>query len=606
MTPTTAPGLSPTADTWNLDDLYPDEATFLDARERVKQVVPGLPRFSGRLAEGAALLVEAFAAIEAVSKDLLRLHAFASMRSDADTRVASFQAARGEIELLWNEFAKSIAWLRPEILALPDGTIARYVGEEPRLAEHRHYLEDLLRSREHVLSPPEERLLAEAGLVVGGAANVFNVFSNAEMPRPEVTLADGTVVRLTSANFMKHRVTSPRPEREMLAATYFEAYTSFRETLGTNLHEQVKAHVFRARTRKFGSCLAAALHGDNVPESVYRNLIGQVRRNLPVLHRYMGLRARALGLDRVGYHDLHCPLTTSRGPSWDVGSARDAVRASLEPMGPAYVQALDRGFHGRWIDWHATPGKRSGAYSSGSAYDVHPYILLNWNGDHDAVSTLTHELGHAMHSWFSNRAQPFATADYSIFVAEVASTFNEALLQAHLVREAATDEDRLFLLGTWLDHVRATLFRQTMFAEFELAIHERAERGEALTGEGLSADYLALLRSYQGHDHGVMVIPQRYDIEWAVVPHFYYNFYVYQYATGIIASTALSGAVLAGDHSARDRYLAFLSAGGSDYPLEILRRAGVDLERPEPYDAAFAEIGRTLDELDAVLRRLGR
>jgi oligoendopeptidase F len=361
--------------------------------------------------------------------------------------------------------------------------------------------------------------------------------------------------------------------------------------------------MFRSRSRGYRSSLATALDSDNIPETVYRNLIEQVHRHLPVLHRYMDLRARALGLDRLGYHDLHCPLAPALDRRYTVAEAGDLVRRSMAPLGKEYAGSLEASFESRWIDWHPTPGKRSGAYSSGGAYDYHPYVLMNFNGDYESVSTLAHEMGHALHSYFSNRTQPHATADYSIFVAEVASTFNEALLNAKMFDEAETGEERLFLVGTYLDQMRATLFRQTMFAEFELLIHEKAESGEALTGDSLNDLYLDLLRTYQGHDRGVMEIPEAYAIEWASVPHFYYNFYVYQYSTGIVAATALSEAVLDGRPGARERYLEFLGAGGSDYPLELLRRAGVDLESPEPYEMTLGAISRQLDRLEELLER---
>jgi oligoendopeptidase F len=599
----------PLDETWNLDDLYVDLDDFDRARERIAADLPGLDALRDTLDRSGGHLADALDRIHAAARELQRLHAYASMRSDVDMRVAVDQARRQETELLWNEFATRSSWLRPEILAMDPGHVRGLLDEEPRLAPYAFFLKDLLRVREHVLSPPEEKILADAGLVTGGPHAVFGVFHNAEMPRPEVELSDGETVRLTPAEFSRRRTTPNRDDRLRLTTGYFEGYVPYRETLGTNLYATIKAHVFRSRARGHASCLHAALDGDAVPVAVYHNLVEQVREHLPVLHRYLGLRARALGLDRPGYHDLHCPVAPDYRRSFKPAEGADLVRRSMEPLGDAYGAALDRCFGERWIDWHPTPGKRSGAYSAGSAYDVHPYILMNFTSDYESVSTLTHEVGHALHSHFSNAAQPFPTADYSIFVAEVASTFNEALLNRRMLAEAATDQERLFLLGTYLDQMRATMFRQTMFAEFERDIHARAEEGRALTGEWLSERYLEILRAHHGHAEGVMEIPDLYGIEWAGVPHFYYDFYVYQYATGIIASTALSEAVLAGGEDgarARARYLTFLSSGGSDHPLELLRAAGVDLETPEPYRRAMAAIGRALDRMDQLLTRLGR
>ncbi len=390
-------------------------------------------------------------------------------------------------------------------------------------------------------------------------------------------------------------------DRQIVFPAYFQAYQAFQETLGCNLFGTVKSHLFRAQARGYPSCLAAALDPDAVPTVVYRKLIEQMRAKLPVLHRYFGLRARALGLDQLTYADLHCPLGSRAPAGYAPAEARRVVEQSLVPLGSAYARPLAQAFDGRWIDWHPAPGKRSGAYANGWAYAVHPYVLLNFTGDFESVSTLAHELGHAIHSHFSNRTQPYANADYSIFVAEVASTLNETLLQEHVQASAADPDQRTFLLGTFLDGVRATLFRQAMFAEFELGIHERVESGQALTGEELSASYLALLRDYHGHDRSVVRVDDVYAIEWATVPHFHYDFYVYQYATGIVAAMALAETILREGASAAERYLAFLSSGGSDHPLALLRRAGVDLEQPAPYNTALAGVERRLDALEELI-----
>jgi oligoendopeptidase F len=382
---------------------------------------------------------------------------------------------------------------------------------------------------------------------------------------------------------------------------YFSAYADFRSTLGNNLYAALKEHLFDSRVRHYSSCLAAALDADNVPESVYRNLIAQVREALPVLHRYFRLRARSLGVERLEYPDLYCPLCRSPAPSYTTAQAKSMVRESLTPLGDTYLTALDDSFRSRWIDWHPGDGKRSGAYASGSAYGVHPYVLLNWNGDYDGVSTLTHEMGHALHSHFSNRTQPHPTADYTIFVAEVASTFNEALLVRRVLDTADSAETRLFVLGSYLDGIRGTLFRQTMFAEFELTIHEHAEKSRVLTGEALDEIYLDLLRQYHGHDEGVVHIADAYAMEWAAVPHFYYDFYVYQYATGIVAAHALARSVLDDLPEARERYLRFLGSGGSDYPLALLRDAGVDLQAAAPYRDTLSTVAGHLDELESLL-----
>ena len=588
-------------ETWRLTDLYTSDEAFWAEKARLDETLDSLGRFRGHLTASADGLADALETIWGEAKTLARLHAYASMKSDGDLRIAAHQRMRQEVEISLTALSRQTSYLRPEILAAPDGLIDRLLEEEPRLAPFGPFLRNLIRQKRHVLSPPEERLLAEAGLVLGGPSQIFGVLNNAEMPRATIQLAGGESVTLTPAVLSVVRTSSDREDRTEAARAYFEGYRVFQGTFGSNLFEAVKAHVFRARARHYDSCVAATLDGDNIPVTVYTNLIDQVRRNLPSLHRYFRLRARALGLERLTYFDLHCPLAAGRKREYSVEAAKGLVGDALEPLGAEYGGALRRGFDDRWTDWRPAPGKRSGAYATGAAYDVHPYVLLNFNEDFDSVSTLAHEAGHAMHSYFSNRAQHYACADYSIFVAEVASTFNEALLIEKLLAEAIDRDERIFLLGHSLDGIRATLFRQTFFAEFELEIHRAVERGEALTGEGLSSAFLDLVRLYQGHDAGACEVDPLFAIEWACIPHFYYDFYVYQYATGIVAATSLAHEVLRGTAGAKDRYLAFLASGASNYPLELLRRAGVDLESPAPYEATFRAMDAKLDALEAAL-----
>ena len=593
---------TPMEETWQLTDLFADDAAFERAKEEFRDgTLPGVDRHRGRLFESAASLADALEATSAASEQLQLLHCYAALKSDRDIRVATYQAMRQEVELLGTDLSGRAAFLHPEILAGSVEQIEQFLEQEPRLQPYAHFLRDLIRQRSHVLSTAEERIVAETGLLRGHPGTLYGVLTNTELPRPTVTLADGTNVVLSTVEFQKHRATQNRDDRRKIYPEFFSAYAAFKNSLGLNLYAGVKGHMFRTRVRGYSSCLATALDSDNVPEDVYRNLIRQVHRHLPLLHRYFRLRAGALGVDRLEYSDLHCPLTVSPPRRYTIADARELVTRSMEPLGATYVAALNQAFDSRWIDWHPSQGKRSGAYATGWAYRVHPYVLVNYNGDYEGVTTVAHEMGHAMHSHFSNISQSFATADYSIFVAEVASTFNEALLLQRMFEQAESREERLFLLGSYLDGIRGTLFRQTMFAEFELEIHEMAERGEVLTGERLSEVYLRLLRFYHGHDDGVVHVAEEYAIEWAVIPHLYYDFYVYQYATGIVAASALARDVLDQQGEATERYLGFLRAGGSDYPLEILRRSGVDLEQAAPYDGAFASIGARLDQLEESL-----
>jgi oligoendopeptidase F len=591
------------AEIWDLTPIFPDEQAFAAERDRLRDSLGTLESHRGTLAQGPAACLAALDAVWEQKKSLARLHAWAQMRSDQDTRIAGRQRLRQEVELIGTEFGRRISWLRPEILALSDDRILEYLRTEPGLAPYAQFLRDLMRLRAHVLEPAEERIIAETSLLSGGPSHLFGIFHNAEMPRPEVDLPDGGKATLTPAEFGRLRVSGDRPFRERIFPDFFRAYEPYRETLAANLFQGLKTHVFHARVRRYPSALEAALAPDNVPATVYRNLIDQVRANLPLLHRYFRLRASALGVEPLRYHDLHCPIVEGSNRRYSVAEASQAILDSMAPLSPGYVADLSRAFRERWIDWHPTPGKRSGAYATGAAYDVHPYMLLNFSGDYDAVSTLAHEAGHAMHSFYSNARQPYPSSDYAIFVAEVASTFNEALLNEHLLRGATDPRERAFLLANWIDGLRSTLFRQTFFAEFELRIHEAVERGEAPTGEWMNDLYLRLLREYQGHDVGACVVDDVYGIEWACVPHFYYDFYVYQYATGIVAATSLADDVLEGRAGASDRFLAFLSSGASADPLELLRRAGVDLESPEPYAKTFAFLAARIGALEEVLGR---
>jgi oligoendopeptidase F len=588
---------------WDLTDLYPTRAAFLAARSEFQAALPRLDAGRGTLADSAAALKRALDAYFSLARELGRLAAYSHMASDEDTRAAGPLADSQEVQQLATDFAGRSAWLAPEILALPVGTVAAYLGGEPGLAPYRFFLEDLERLRPHTLAPGEERLLALAGMVAQAPGTMSGILRNAELPYPEVTLSTGETVTVDQAGYTRYRSLPNRADRIAVFDRYWKVFRSYERTLGVALDAQLKRDLFYARARNYPTCLASSLAANNVPESVYRTLIAEANRALPTLHRAFKLRGRLLGIADLAYHDIYPPLVAGLDTSYPIDKGESLVLSALAPLGPEYVATVRRGFESRWMDVYPRHGKRSGAYSNGSAYDVHPYVLMNYNDDYESVSTLAHEWGHAMHSHLANAAQPYPTADYSIFIAEVASTFNEALLLRRSLDEAKSDGERISLLGSYVENLRGTFFRQTMFAEFELATHEAAERGEALTGERLSAMYGELLRRYHGHDRGVMKIDDAYTVEWAYIPHFYYNFYVYQYATSLAASTQLAREVLAGDTAARDRYLALLKAGGSRYPYELLKEAGVDLATPEPYRALEAQMTWAMDEIEKIVAR---
>jgi oligoendopeptidase F len=416
-----------------------------------------------------------------------------------------------------------------------------------------------------------------------------------------VQLSSGQQVRLSQPNFLMHRASPVREDRQKVLAAYFGAIGGFSRTYGTSMSASLQKAIFFSRARKYDSNLEATLNGPNIPVSVYTRLVDGVNRHLPSFHRYLSLRKRMMGLNELHYYDLYAPLVGSVDLKYTPEEAQQHILAAMAPLGPEYVSVLKRAFSDRWIDLFPNPGKRSGAYSNGGAYDVHPYMLLNYNGKYDDVSTLAHELGHTMQSHLSNTTQPYATAGYPTFVAEVASTFNESLLIDHMLKRISDPKTRLAILGNYLEGIKGTVFRQTQFAEFELGMHQMAEKGQAVTGEALAKLYMDITKKYYGHDKGVTIVDDYIAHEWSFIPHFYRDFYVFQYATSFTASEALAQKVKTGDKQAIERYLRFLSAGGSKYPIDLLKDAGVDMTTDEPLDLTIKEMNRVMDEMEKLL-----
>ncbi len=585
---------------WRLEDIFADRAEWESALAALADEPSRIEAFRGRLAEGPQALLDCLRAHSEAVRRLLRVSSYASMRYHEDTRVAETAEMEQRARLAGTRLSEAESFIEPEVLALGRKTVERWIADTPGLAEYAHGLRDVLRRGAHTLTPREEEIVATAGLVTDAPYAVYGMLANADLPWPTVTLSDGREVRLDQAAYTKHRAAADRADRRRVFDAFWGAWQGYARTFGATLYAQVKRDLFHARVRKYPSCLAAALDGDAIPEAVYRTLVEEARRGLPTLHRYFRLRGRMLGVDDLRYYDIYPPLVRSAG-TVTIDEAKRIVVEAAAPLGEEAQRILRAGLDDRWMDVFPREGKRPGAYMNGHVYDVHPFVLLNFQEDYESLSTLAHEWGHALHSHLANRAQPFPTAGYSIFTAEVASTLQEALLLERMLREAGTPEDRLFYLGHALEGLRGTFFRQTMFAEFELAIHETVERGEALSGERLTAMYAELLRSYHGHDEGVLTVDDAHTVEWAFIPHFYYDFYVYQYATSIAASSLLAEEVLAGAKGAADRVLGLLRAGGSDYPYELMRRAGVDLATPDPYRALLRRMSGIMDEIEALL-----
>jgi len=589
--------------TWNLADLYPSVEAWRAARDRIAAGVARLGAFAGTLGESPAALADALDAVALQEKELSRAYVYAGLLADQDTRESGPQGMRQEMVQLAATFGAETAFVDPEILRLPPGTVESFIAAEPRLAPHAHALGDIVRRAAHTLSPAEERLLADAGPLASAPRAIHAILTNADFPYPTATLSTGEEVVLTLANYALHRASAVREDRQAVMSAWFGALAQFDRTLGMMANGTVQKLRFFARARKYGSSLEAALDGPNIPVSVYERLVEGVNRHLPALHRYLRIRQRLLGVDTLHYYDLYAPLVSSVALAYSPEEAQVQIAGALAPLGPDYGRVLERAFAERWVDVYPTPGKRSGAYSNGGAYDVHPYILLNYNGRFDDVSTYAHELGHTLHSYYSNRTQPYPTAGYATFNAEVASTFNEALLLDHVLGAVADTDTRLSLLGHYLENIKQTVFRQTQFAEFEREMHAIAQRGDAVTGEALSALYMALTKRYYGHDRGILVVDDYVAHEWSYVPHFYMDFYVFQYATSFTAAEALAQTVKAGDADIVARYLRFLGAGGSKYPVDLLAEAGVDMTTDEPLELTMRTMHRVMDEIEAMLDR---
>jgi oligoendopeptidase F len=590
---------------WNLADIYPNEAAWRAAKDKLAADIPSLGAFKGKLASSPVALADALDRIYGVMKDLGRLYSYASMLADQDTRISANQGMRQEMVQVAASFSAATAYVDPELIRAGKATIDKFLAAEPRLKPYRMRLEDTVRRAAHTLSDSEEKLLADAQPMAGTAGNVFGILSNADFPYPTVTLSDGRSVRLDAAGYTGVRGVPNRADREKVMSSYFTALGGFSRTFGTTINAEAQKVLFFSKARKYPTALESQLDGPNIPVSVYSRLVDGVNRNLPSFHRYLTLRKRMMGVSELHYYDLYAPLVASVKLEYTPEEAQKIVLASLAPLGQEYTATVQKAFNDRWIDLLPNDGKRSGAYSN-DVYGVHPYMLINYNGQYNDVSTLTHELGHTMQSYLSDKVQPFPTADYPIFVAEVASTFNEALLNDYLLKQIKDDDARLSILGGYLENIKGTVFRQTQFAEFELRLHEMAQKGQPITGEALAKLYLDITRKYYGHAQGVSVVDDYIAHEWSTIPHFYADFYVFQYATSFTASEALAAKVKTGDAAATKRYLSFLSAGGSKYPIDLLKDAGVDMTSDEPLDLTIKSMNRVMDEMEKILAAKGK
>lgn len=599
------PKLSPPTTMWDLHELYASPQAWQASYDQVKAQAQTLDRFKGTLGRSADALYNALDTISTVNRVSDRLGVYAGLKGDEDLRIAPNQERRQQAQALATLIAAKTSWVAPEIISLGNARVQQYESQKPALRQRfDFYLADTLRAAPHTLGDQAEGVLAAAGNVLAQPEAIHDQLADADLPYPQFKLPDGRSVRLDEPAYEKYRQASDRGERQAVFDAFWGTWMKYQGTVGATLTAQVMGDVFTAQVRHYDSALAAALFQSNMPPGVYQTLVAQTNAALPTLYRYLRLRREQLGIrGPLAYYDNYVPLfQPAQPPHFSVADEERIALAALAPLGPEYVQMLRSGFSGAWMNVLPHPGKATGGYMNGSAYDVHPYLLLNDNGDYDSLSTFVHEWGHAMHTLFADAAQPYEKSNYSTFIAESAAIANEMLLNDYMVAHAHNRAEKLYYLGAGLESIRTTFFRQVMFAEFELAIHREIEQGRPLSGERLTQMYCGLLKRYYGQAEGVMTIDPRYCIEWAFVPHFYYDFYVWQYATSMAGAAAITDAILKDGAPARDRYFAMLRAGGSDYPYDLYKRAGVDMASPAPYQALVARMNRLMDEIESLQR----
>jgi oligoendopeptidase F len=592
-----AAGMAGPPETWDLKDLYPTPAAWDADRAAVQALLPRLTGFKGKLGSGAAALKDALETNTAIGRKVQRLNLYASLIADSDTTNSGAQERRQLAVSLAGDAGEAASYLQPEILTVGEAKVAQFQAAEPALKPFAFFLKDTLRLVPHTLSAETETVLAAAGTPLQGIQQIRTQLVDADLPWPVITLADGKSVTLDQATFTAVREAPNREDRAKAFKAFFNTFDKYKSSLATALAAQVQFDIFTAKSRRYGSALECALsNAGNVPAGVYKTLVAETNAALPQLHRYFEIRRKLLGLPDLHYYDIYVPLSTLDA-TFSLAETRALTLEAVKPLGPEYGAAIAKATASPWGDYLPRKGKVSGAYEN-DAYDAHPYLLLNLTGNYNSLTTFAHEWGHAMHSVLADKAQPYETAAYQIFTAEIASTMNEQLLLDLMLRRAKTRQEKIFYLGQALELYRATYFRQAMFAEFELAIHEAVEGGKALSGESLNAMYLALVKKYHGPK--VIVDPEM-AAEWAYVPHFYYDFYVYQYATCLSASAYFFEQVKGGDPKARENYLGVLRAGGSDYPADVVKRAGLDMTTPAPYRAVADRFSKTMDEIEKLL-----
>lgn len=579
---------------WRLEDMYASNSDWEKDLEKVKQLAEEISRKKGQLGQSGELLLETLRLQDELLKTLDQVYVYARMRRDEDNANSTYQALTDRATSLSTQVYGAISYIQPEILQIPTDQLEKWMGEVQGLDHYRILLDEITRFKPHTLSAEEEAILANVSEVASAPSKIFGMLNNADLKFPMIRDENGEEVELTKGRYVQFMESKDRRVRREAFEALYATYGKHRNTIAASLTSSVKTDVFYSRTRRYPSALYAALFADNVDLSVYDNLIATIHEHLPLMHRYIALRKKMLAVDELHMYDLYVPIVPEVEMNIPYDQAVATIKEALKPLGEDYGKVLEEGFSNGWIDVYENEGKTSGAYSWG-AYTSHPYVLMNYQDNVNNMFTLAHEMGHALHSYYSHKEQPYTYADYKIFVAEVASTLNEALLMNHLLKTTTDKKQRMYLINYYLEQFRGTVFRQTMFAEFEKIIHTKTEQEEPLTADSLSEIYRELNVAYHGPD---MVVDQEVDMEWARIPHFYRNFYVYKYATGFSAATSLAKQILEEGQPAVDRYLQFLKSGSSDYPLELLKKAGVDMTSPEPIREALAVFEEMLAEME--------
>jgi len=591
-----AQAVAPAGAAWDLADLFPTDAAWEAERQAILKDIPALKSFQGKVGSGATTLKAALQAQSDINLRTNRLYNYAFLKADEDRRVAATQERKQKAQDVFTAIGEATAWTNPEIVALGDQRVDSLIAADPGLKKFAFGLHNTLRQAQHTLSPDEEELLASAATPLTGPQDIREQLTLSDIPRPTVKLSDGKEIRLDDQGYQQGRSAPNRADRKMVFDQYWASYKAFESSLGAALASQAKGAIFAAKARHYDSALQAQLDASNIPEAVYRSLIAETNRGLPVLHRYFALRQRMLGLPDMGYWDIYPPLVKS-DRTFGLAEMRQLTSEAIRPLGPDYVRLFLNSSAKRWVDPFPRPGKASGAYMQ-PTYGVHPYLLLNLTDKYEGVSQYAHEWGHAMHTMLADAAQPFELAQYPTFTAEVASTNHELLLANMMVERAKTKDDKLFYLGAIMENYRGTFFRQSMFAEFQLAVNDLATKGEGLSGEKMAAIYLDLLHRYHGPN---VKIETDYGSEWSAIPHFYFGFYVWQYATSITAANYFAQKIMHGTQADRDRYLNMLRAGGSDYGYNILKVGGLDMATAEPYQLIVDSFSKVLDQAEALL-----